>query len=99
MRQDGRMYRPRKITAHVLTDDDDLMCGVMVTGTHDVERASGLARDLVASELGTGYEPVLAGCGWWRNGFEGGRRCWVIDEQRGAASALFDRIEERTNGA
>jgi hypothetical protein len=93
-RQDGRLYRPRKVTAHVLAEDGDLMCGVIVTGTHDAGRALRLARDLVARELGTGYEPVLSGCGWWRNGYEGGRRCWVTDEERGAAGVLFGRIEE-----
>lgn len=97
-RPDGRIYRPRAIKAHVLADEDDIMCGVMVTGTHDEERAASLARVLVASELGRGYEPVYSGCGWWRDGFECGRRCWVTDEVRGAAGVLFGRIEECPDG-
>lgn len=95
-RQDGRMYWPRKITAHVLAGEDEVICGVLVTGTHDEARALPLARDLVTRELGGGYGPVLSGCGWWRDGFGGGRRCWVTDEERGAAGVLFGRIEERS---
>ena len=88
------MYRPRKVAAHVLSDEDDIISGVLVTGTHDKDRALALARVVVTRELGTGYEPIYSGGGWWRDGFECGRRCWVTDEVRGAAGVLFGRIEE-----
>jgi hypothetical protein len=94
-RPNGRPYRPRKVTAHALADDDDFLSGVLVTGTHDRNRALELARVLVGRELGSGYEPVYSGGGWWRDGMEGGERRWVADDERGQAGVLFGKIEER----
>jgi hypothetical protein len=93
-RPNGRPYRPRRVAAHALADEDDILCGVLVTGTHDRERALKLARELVAAELGRDYEPVESGSGWWRDGFEGGHRCWVADDERGAAGVIFGKIVE-----
>jgi hypothetical protein len=93
-RPDGRPYRARKVTAHALSTEDDFLSGVLVTGTHDHDRALKLARTLVRTELGEGYEPVCSGGGWWRDGMECGERCWVADDERGAAGVLFGKIEE-----
>lgn len=93
-RPDGRQYRPRKIVAHPITDADDILCGVLVTGTHDPDRAIELARRGVTAELGRGYEPVDPIAVWWRNSFAGGRRCWVTDEKRGQAGVFFGEIVE-----
>jgi hypothetical protein len=80
--------------AHELVDDDEIISGVLVTGTHDPEQALKLARDLVRQQLGSGCEPAEPGCGWWRDGFDAGRRCWVADDEHGAAGVLFWKIVE-----
>lgn len=99
MRPNGRPYRPRKVIAHALSDEYDWLSGVLVTGTHDQDRALRLARALVSQELGPDYEPVYAGGGWWRDGMEGGERRWVADDERGQAGVLFGKIEERCTRA
>jgi hypothetical protein len=93
-RPNGHPYRARKITAHVLSDEHDFFSGVLVTGTHDQERALELARALVRRDLGPTYEPVWSGAGWWRDGMECGERRWVADDERGAAGVLFGKVEE-----
>jgi hypothetical protein len=92
-RQDGRIYQPRKIVAEAVSGEDEILTGVMVLGTHDPERALPLAADYIRWQLGRGYRPVYKGGGWWRDGFEGGRRVWLTDERRGRAGVWFG-IEE-----
>lgn len=46
-RPDGRWYRPRKIEAVFTYDDDQIESGVIVFGTHDINRARRLADRLV----------------------------------------------------
>ena len=41
------LYRPRKITANAVTDDDEILCGVVVFGTHDIALAHPLADQYV----------------------------------------------------
>jgi hypothetical protein len=94
-RDNGQLYRPRKVTAYAISDrDGDFLSGVVVLGTHDIDRATTLAQDFVKSQLGAGYAPVLAGCGWWRDGFESGQHVWLTDFERGRAGVMFARIEE-----
>jgi len=93
-RPDGRLYRPRKVVAHSFSDDLDFISGVIVTGTHDRDRALKVAQELIDVHLGTGYRPVWSGNGWWRDGMENGQRCWVADDERGQAGVLFGKIEE-----
>jgi hypothetical protein len=93
-RPNGRPYRARKVTAHVLSDEMDFFSGVLVTGTHDEGRALELARALVMRELGEGYQPICSGSGWWRDGMESGERRWIADDERGMAGVLFGKVEE-----
>jgi hypothetical protein len=95
-RPDGRIYRSRKLIAAAVTDPDDgdMLCGVMVLGTHDCHRAKPMADDYAAWQLGRGYVAVDWVTGWWRDGFQNGRRCWVADEQHGRAGVWFREIAE-----
>ena len=95
VRPDGRIYQPRKITAHLVETFDTFGDhAVVVTGTHDVERARDLADILVAAEIGATYraaEPELA---WLRDGMANGGRAWIPDVRRGAAVVYFRQIDE-----
>jgi hypothetical protein len=93
-RPDGRVYRSRKLVAAAVTDDDDMLCGVMVLGTHDCHRAKPLADDYAAWQLGREYAAADGVTGWWRDGFAGGRRCWIDDPQTGRAAVWFRSIAE-----
>ena len=93
-RPDGRLYRPRKITGHALADDEDFVTGVLILGTHDVGRAQVLADECAVAWVDRGFKAVRPETGWYRDGFEYGRRCWVSDEQRGRAGVLFRDIVE-----
>jgi hypothetical protein len=95
-RPDGSLYRPRTISANAIVDEDEILCGVMVLGTHDVLRAQPLADQYAVWQLGSGYTAAGPLTGWWRDGFEGGRRCWVTDERRGRAGVWFREVVERT---
>jgi hypothetical protein len=91
-RPDGRIYRPRKIVAHAIEEDFEIT-RVLVTGTHDEQRAYRLAKKLIEDEVGHGVEPVNPGRGWWRDGMEHGNPCWVADDDRGAAGVLFCKFK------
>lgn len=93
-RPDGRLYRPRKVIARAIADEDQELCGVMVLGTHDVPRARVLAGEYAAWQLGSGYASADPVPGWYRDGFECGRRCWVTDEHHGRAGVWFRKIAE-----
>ena len=93
-RPDGKPYRPRKLAAYAVTDPDDMLSGVMVLGTHDPGRAQPLADGYATWQLGSGHTAVDPVTGWWRDGFECGRRRWVADEVHGRAGVLFREIVE-----
>jgi len=93
-RPDGTPYRPRRVTANAVNDEDELLSGVMVLGTHDLGRAQPLADDYVTWQLGAGYVAVDPVAGWWRDGYSSGRRCWVPDEKHGRAGVWFREITE-----
>jgi hypothetical protein len=93
-RPNGKPYRPRKVIAAAVTDDGDMLCGVMVLGTHDYHRAKPMADDYAAWQLGRRYVATDWVTGWWRDGFEGDRRCWVDDPEHGRAGVWFREIAE-----
>lgn len=94
IRPSGRPYRPRKITAHAVTDPDDELCGVMVLGTQDSGQAQPLADHYAAGQLGSGYVAADPVTGWWRDGISGGSRCWVNDPEYGRAGVWFRSVAE-----
>ena len=95
-RPDGRLYRPRKVIANAVVDDDEILTAVVVLGTHDVARAQPLADDYAAWQLGRGYVAVNPVTGWWRDGWSYGRRVWLPDPVRGRAGVWFREIVEAT---
>jgi len=96
VRPDGTLYRPRKITANAVTDEDEILCGVVVFGTHDITRAQPLADGYVAWQLDSRMVAVDPCTVWWRDAFEGGRRCWLTDEKHGRGGVFFREVVERT---
>lgn len=98
-RPDGRIYRSRKVIAYAVVDEDEIVCGVMVLGTHDVGRAKPLADWLAADTTGRGFAAIDPETGWWRDGFECGRRRWVRDPEGGRAGVWFREIVERSEPA
>jgi hypothetical protein len=97
MRPNGKPYRPRKLAAHAVVDDDELV-GVIVFGTHDPGEAQPLADQYVPYWLESGYTAVDPLTGWWRDGFESGQRRWVTDEISGRAGIWFREIVCATPG-
>jgi hypothetical protein len=97
-RPDGTIYRPRKITANAVTDEDEILCGVVVFGTHDIARAQPLADSYVAWQLDGRMSAVDPRTVWWRDGFACGQRSWLTDEKHGRAGVWFRDIVERTLG-
>jgi len=95
-RPDGRLYRPRKVTGHAVNDDDEIVCGIMILGTHDAGRAQPLADKCAAMWAGNGFVATCPVTGWWRDGFQGGRRCWVDDPVQGRAGVWFREITEQS---
>jgi hypothetical protein len=96
VRPSGRVYRPRKVTAEFTVDGDGIEDGVMVCGTHDIERARQLAEDHV-TRWDAGMAPADPVTGWWRLGYQSSRLVWIPDEEKGRAAVQFTRIEEKTN--
>jgi hypothetical protein len=93
-RPNGKPYRPRKIMAYPVADADDMASGVMVLGTHDVERARKLADRCAAAWVDGGYVAAEPQTGWFREGYEAGRPMWLRDEKRGRAGVYFREIVE-----
>lgn len=97
IRPNGSTYRPRKLRAQILGNEDEVD-GVVVLGTHDLHDARALAE----RELATSCE------GWYRLApNDPGKRVWyrqalagffedqplyhyIDDEEYGAAGVLFD---------
>lgn len=93
-RPNGKLYRPRKLVAHIVGDEDEIPSSVLVLGTHDPERAQALA-DVVAKRhtyaSAVAVKPELV---WWRDSIRDGRGWWVEDPVRGRAGVWFAEIEE-----
>jgi hypothetical protein len=94
MRPNGKPYRPRKITACAVLDDDELTVGVVVFGTHDPATAQQLADAIAFRDAGSSFFATDPGRVWWRDGFDGGRRMWITDEEHGRAGVWFQDIVE-----
>jgi hypothetical protein len=93
-RPDGSLYRPRKLVACPVNDEDEIIAGVVVFGTHDPRRAQLLADEIVRLYADSGCVAASPGTVWWRDGFECGQRRWVTDEQRGRAGVWFSDIAD-----
>lgn len=89
-RPNGKLYRPRKISARVLDHDNGVDYRVLVTGTHDIGRALELARKVAHSDIGREYEPGNPRQGWWRETIRRHEPYWEWDEVRGAAGVMFE---------
>lgn len=90
-RPNGKPYHPRKVTGQIIGEEDE---GVLILGTHDLERAQALADQMAAYEAGPGATAVRPWRGWFRDGFSSGRREWITDEVRGRAGVVFPEITE-----
>ena len=88
-RPNGKPYRPRKISARVLSDEDGNDSSVLVTGTHDIGRALALAREVAHQYVGRDCEPSGPHQGWWRETIRRHEPYWEWDEVRGAAGVMF----------
>jgi hypothetical protein len=98
VRPNGKLYRPRAITANAVCDENDALSGVVVLGTRDVDAAQPLADSYARWQLGCPtYAAASPEAGWWRDSFSDGVRCWVSDEVRGRAGVFFHEIEEGDN--
>lgn len=95
-RPNGKLYRPRKVTANAVVDEDEALCGVIVLGTHDVDRAARLAAEYARWQLGAGYTAAGPLAGWFREGYESGHLRWLDDSERGRAGVWFREIVEAT---
>lgn len=96
-RPNGKPYRPRKLVAYSVADEDEIVAGAVVFGTHDPVRARDLAGEVIRRDVGHEYVPVKPCRVWWRDGFDGGRRMWVTDEEHGRAGVWFREVEEKTD--
>lgn len=94
MRPYGGFYRPRRLASARVDDEAGDLAGVLVFGTHNPKIAQPLADNLVKGDAGSGYRALGPAPGWWRDGFQGGRRCWVWDEETGRAAVLFGQLIE-----
>jgi hypothetical protein len=97
-RPNGKVYRPRKITARPVADSDELLCGVVVLGTHDTGRAKPLA-DALAHQEFAGFEATDPETGWFREGYESGQPVWIRDDVHGRAGVWFHEVAERAEEA
>ncbi len=93
-RPDGRIYRSRKVIAYAVAGGDEILCGVMVLGTHDTGRAKPLADSFAAWRLGAGFVAAGPVTGWWRPGLESGGRRWLDAPVKGRAGVWFREIAE-----
>jgi hypothetical protein len=93
-RPNGALYRPRHLSANAVVDEDQILSGVIVLGTHDVAAAAPLADEYAQWQLGASAKAIDPLPGWYRDGFEGGARRWITDEVRGRAGVWFREIAE-----
>jgi hypothetical protein len=93
-RPDGRVYRPRKIVACAVADDEDFLAGVCVLGTHDLAVAQLRADGYAEWQLGRGSAALDPETGWFREGYENGQPMWIRDPVKGRAGVMFHKIRE-----
>jgi hypothetical protein len=90
-RPNGKIYRPRKVVCHSWENDPGFEEGVVILGTHDVEACRAFATEMVQYWI-KGEVADNPRVGWFRDGFESGRRMWVDDPVRGAAGVMWDGV-------
>ncbi|HEY6493279.1 MAG TPA: hypothetical protein VIZ43_08405 [Trebonia sp.] len=88
-RPNGKPYRPKRVMGRLLNEATDEPTLILVTGTHDTDRAAEFARELAAYWLGSDVEPVAPMRGWWRQSIRRGDEYWTDDDVRGAAGVIF----------
>lgn len=96
-RPDGRIYKPSKPPRGVLVDDsyaqpNEPTSYVYVLGTHDVNVAYELARQIAASE-GMKADVHSAERTWLRLAMRNGERVYDHDPVKGAAAVTFEVID------
>lgn len=93
-RPNGKPYRARSIRCRGWENDgyDNAdSCGVVVLGTHDVERAERFAENCCQ-----GWYSLHAAkpeVGWFRLSYSYGELRWIDDPTRGAAGVMFTAVE------
>lgn len=92
-RSNGKVYRPRKAPRAIQVDntwawEDEADSVIVVLGTHDIERAFGLA-----AKHWPGAQKETAHRTWVRETIRSGDRTIAYDPVRGAAAVTFDVIE------
>lgn len=93
-RPNGKVYRPRKVAAYPVSDDDyDALTGVVVLGTHDVGLAGALGAQAAAYWADEPVAVVNPAVGWYRLGYSWGELTWLHDEVTGRAGVMF-RVTE-----
>lgn len=97
-RPDGRIYKSRKVVGHIVGDEDEIPCAVLVLGTHDIARAQPLADRVARMYTEPGCVAARPETGWWRDSIRDGRPWWVEDDKRGRAGVMFRKIEEASGG-
>lgn len=97
-RPDGRIYKSRKVIAHIVGDEDEIPSMVLVLGTHDIVRAQPLADHVARMYTEPGCVAAKPETGWWRESIRDGRPWWVDDDRRGRAGVMFREITEVPGG-
>jgi hypothetical protein len=101
MRPNGQPYRPRTVIAHHWEIEGHLSesRGVVVLGTHDLDRARALATEAIVYW----FDDRLTACkpepGWYRLALRHGEPTWIHDEVNGRAGIMFTAIEEQVPSA
>jgi hypothetical protein len=87
-RPNGKVYRPRKQPhAEACKDNYYGEPGVIVVGTHDVDRAERLANAVGGLDEPAFLYPRKRE--WRRDGMHCGQREWVFDEEHGVPCVVF----------
>jgi hypothetical protein len=89
IRPNGKPYRPRGVMAHAWENGPGEGQGVVITGTHDVERAQEFADQMMRYWYGSDTEAGMPTIGWWRCSYLNGELRWHEDAERGAAGVMF----------
>jgi hypothetical protein len=97
LRPNGKVYRARAaVRAHSWENLDTFSGdeqGLLVLGTHDLERAQNFANEMVAYWYGSNFPATLLSQGWFRLGYQYGDIRWVADELTGRPGFSFQTAE------
>lgn len=102
-RPNGSIYRPRKIRAQFLGNEDETT-GIVILGTHDLQDARARAEVALRDLNGGGFDFLLRPSDpgkrvWYRQTLGGWYEdsplyMFISDDERGAAGVEFDVITE-----